>query len=1532
MTTKISIDNIQQSTLDNLGGAPTVSSIQITDSSYTVIDDTAIKLTGGYARINGTRFVSGCQVYVNQSLATSVSFVSSVLLEVQMPASSAGTYNVYVVNPDGSFAIRINGVTYSSEPIWVTSSTLPAQMSNVSLSIQLEATGATSYQLQAGSTLPSGLTLSSSGLLSGTITVTVNTDYNFTIEALDAELQESPRAFSISITAGDEYWDTVTGLLVTNSRTYDTDLSANNFNISVNGPVRPGKFNPYETTYYGVYLDGNGDDIRYTGTAVGTNQYSFECWFNAVSLTSRGVLGTTASNGLNIRIINSTTISVDLYQVNATNFTVPTMISGSWNHLVVCRNAANQTTVFLNGVRSTTGAATITSNYSGVSNIIGSQTDTSNFQGQISNVRLIVGSTAYDPTQSTITVPTSPLQTVTNTALLICQNNRFIDNSTNNYTITLSGDPKITGYSPFTVPSQYDNYGSAYFDGGNSCYLQTATDLAAFGFSTGDFTIETWVYAISTDSYIFFDTRKQNEAKINLGMASSGTKVQVAVGSTAIITSSSSFPLNSWLHVAVVRVSGTATLYINGVSNGTASMTTDLGSTGSWCAGTAGDARGDANYDYSGYISDMRVVKGTAIYTSNFTPPTQPLTAITNTVLLTCQGYLPADNNQIIDESDLGQIATRNGNPVTGSVNPYGDSWSCYFDGTGDYLSPAYAAIQGLTNQNFTIEAWVFPTKSATQMGIINNWQTGGAFILYFNSTGRLAFQFTDAASGVSTKTLTGTTTSVVANQWTHVAVVRTTTTIRIYVNGVADATTYNIGTGTIYYYNGTAKAIKIGTAGDTSSLFTGFISNVRMTIGTALYTTNFTPSRTAMQPLSGTVLLACNTYTLIDSSPTQMVMTKNGDVTVNRFSPFATLPPPDTIYYSGFFDGTGDYLSMSMASNSAFSIPTNTTPFTIECWLYPTGTAAQQYYIFMDQYTGSGNPINICVELANGASMDTSGLYPMLGYYNGSSWTVSAAGNTIVPINRWSHVAWVFTGSTTKVYLNGTDITAASPTPATTWGGLLNSNGNDWYIGKRWDSTGVFQGCISNLRFVKGTAVYTGNFTPPTSPLTAITNTVLLTCQNSTFVDNSPSNLTLTSFGEARPIPASPFTVTSATESVPYSLTTFSGSMYFDGNDYYEIPTGVNGTTVFGTNAFTIEFWCYNTTATTTTWNPIMAIGAGTAGQEIRISQNINNTGYGILYPTNTNNGNTYTGLGTLPINQWHHFALVRSGSTLSFYRNGIRVIQNTSATFDFTNTGPIRIGYGFYSSDGYFTGGYISNLRIVNGTAMYLTSSFSPSVSPVTKVAKTGLLINGIAAIYDAGVTANFETAGNTSATLSVKKFTNTSMYFDGTGDYLSATGGIATSSSCAFGTGNFTVEFWVYPTSASGTQQIIDTRPAGTASTSRYFAIGYVSGAVNYYTAGASPAISGGTLNVSNWHHIAVVRSSNVTKMYVNGTQVGSNYTDSQDYISGINRPILGSDGNVPTSSYFIGYVDNLRISKGFARYTSNFTAPATPFPNQ
>jgi hypothetical protein len=166
---------------------------------------------------------------------------------------------------------------------------------------------------------------------------------------------------------------------------------------------------------------------------------------------------------------------------------------------------------------------------------------------------------------------------------------------------------------------------------------------------------------------------------------------------------------------------------------------------------------------------------------------------------------------------------------------------------------------------------------------------------------------------------------------------------------------------------------------------------------------------------------------------------------------------------------------------------------------------------------------------------------------------------------------------------------------------------------------------------------------------------------------------------------------------------------------------------------------------------------------------------------------------------------------------------------------------------------------------------------------------------------------------------------MSFDGTGDYLISN--TATTDLYAFSSGAFTIEFWLYLNTVSGAQIVYDGRPSGTQTTQPTI---YMNAAVvTYYTGGAA-AITGSTLSTGQWYHIAVSRSGTSTKMFVNGTQSGSTYTDSTVYTNTANRPIIGADSFSVGTNPLNGYIDDLRVTKGYAVYTANFTPPTAAFP--
>ncbi|MDC3266296.1 IPT/TIG domain-containing protein [bacterium] len=166
----------------------------------------AVPAGGETVYVTGSNFVSNCQIYINNSAAPSVTFVNSGNVGFTTPALTANVYPLYLVNPDGGTAIFIPGIEISSGPTWVTSATLSSFGTTSSVSRTLEATSdsTVTYTLAGGSSLPSGLSLASNGVLSGTLSSPPGseTTYNFSVVATDEELQTATRAFSITATVG----------------------------------------------------------------------------------------------------------------------------------------------------------------------------------------------------------------------------------------------------------------------------------------------------------------------------------------------------------------------------------------------------------------------------------------------------------------------------------------------------------------------------------------------------------------------------------------------------------------------------------------------------------------------------------------------------------------------------------------------------------------------------------------------------------------------------------------------------------------------------------------------------------------------------------------------------------------------------------------------------------------------------------------------------------------------------------------------------------------------------------------------------------------------------------------------------------------------------------------------------------------------------------------------------------------------------------------------------------------------------------
>lgn len=175
----------------------------------------------------------------------------------------------------------------------------------------------------------------------------------------------------------------------------------------------------------------------------------------------------------------------------------------------------------------------------------------------------------------------------------------------------------------------------------------------------------------------------------------------------------------------------------------------------------------------------------------------------------------------------------------------------------------------------------------------------------------------------------------------------------------------------------------------------------------------------------------------------------------------------------------------------------------------------------------------------------------------------------------------------------------------------------------------------------------------------------------------------------------------------------------------------------------------------------------------------------------------------------------------------------------------------------------------------------------------------------------------SGNAQIDTAQYKYGTSSALFDGTGDYLTVTDA---NNDLDIGTQDFCIEMWVRLNAVGSTKYFIDFRQSASADLAPALQIN--SSNILVYKAGSSDAITGTTaLTTGIWYHVAIVKNNGVTKLYLNGGQQGLNYIDSNNYIS-IADIKIGAlyDG---ASGTFNGWIDDLRISVGTPRYTSNFT---------
>jgi len=548
--------------------------------------------------------------------------------------------------------------------------------------------------------------------------------------------------------------------------------------------------------------------------------------------------------------------------------------------------------------------------------------------------------------------------------------------------------------------------------------------------STGDFTIEFWVYAHSLTNFDGIvgkrDPSSFNSNSWRIAYGSGNSSINLAhTSSNSVSVSYAPAPsLNTWTHYAFARESGTMRAFKNGVKEtDVSSYTHDFSNTYSLLIA----ANASSSYTWDGYISNVRVVKGTALYTSNFTPPTKPLTAVTNTTLLTCQG------NTIADASSSAHTITANGG-ISLTKEPFGGAGAVDFGGSADGL---YTPNITLGSNDWTLEFWIYLTSTGTARGLYSYFlTTTTARQISYSIDSSNQFGWQHRLNDGTYPSAAGST-ALSAHTWYHVAAVRVNDDYYTYINGVQDSSYTSAPAGHTYYADGVPHYIGYNRTG--TSDFDGLLSNVRFVNGTALYTSNFTPPTEPLTAVTNTELLTCQGQGIKDASSNSHAITVNGDAKA-------------TIVSSAFeFDGTDDYILL----DSGLGIGTD--DFAISVW------------VKFDSVSGVSGSANYRTVLSSysGGNGYIFGLWisgdPVFEHYMEQT---SYKGNTTIVAGTWYNMVSTRLSGDLYLYLNGsldnTPVSASTKdmadtaTPRIGWIPSASQNGR-------------LDGTVSDLKVYKG-------------------------------------------------------------------------------------------------------------------------------------------------------------------------------------------------------------------------------------------------------------------------------------------------------------------------------------------------------------------------------------------------------------------------------------------------------------------------------
>lgn len=623
---------------------------------------------------------------------------------------------------------------------------------------------------------------------------------------------------------------------------------------------------------------------------------------------------------------------------------------------------------------------------------------------------------------------------------------------------TINGNAKLS-----TAKSKFGAASLALDGAGDWIYYAPTSGLDL----RGDFTIECFVnWATITNGGIFhlYPGTPPNVVG-GLAVGHDGTNFGIYYAGVFTLRAYT-ISTDRWYHIALVRVSGSISLYIDGVKLG-ASISDSTNYLGN---GLSVGLYYGAAYTLNGNIDEFRVTRDLARYTADFTPPAAPfLGGAPDPDYAKVSLLLYLDGNDastaIRDSSPAPKTGTAVGNAqIDRDQSKFGGA-SLLLDGTGDGIDYAESSGFGFGSGDYTVEGWLRQANNLRACCLFDNRVTGGAGIAIYSSVNQES-QRNRLILASNTAVIAGDSSTQfnAATNFQHWAVTKSGTTVRGFIDGALVWTITDSRT------LASTAAVRIGRS-TTGQEFIGHIDELRVTKGVARYTAAFTPPAA---PFSNSVPDGKDVF----YDRVALLLPMNGPDGSTTFSDVSASPKAATVSgnaqlstaqakfggSSAAFDGSGDFVQ--------FGAPTDfhiaNLDFTIEGWLYMTLDATRQKTILATRaIIGTNQGYELFVTSANAIRFSA--------YLNDAFPIDILSTNGAIPANVWTHFAVSRDGPNTRLFVNGVQVGIDSTSGAIGQGVAL-------YLARltTLNTTTDWPGYLDDIRITLGVGRYNANFTPP--------------------------------------------------------------------------------------------------------------------------------------------------------------------------------------------------------------------------------------------------------------------------------------------------------------------------------------------------------------------------------------------------------------------------------------------------------------------